>query len=310
MSKKKKRRANIPPATLLRPRLENLWADDVLLHKESAAIEEELKVLARDVTSDLFVATALRAYEAASKAAQAKLDEVLPGWLAENGHAETLHGMMAAQSLAPGLHRLALTWLEAADVDTDGLEAQPSLFMEAYYLDDEEGWGAPSQAQATVFWYTDYKKNQARGFSFLLDYNPPWDGSVKDVYIVPQRSPKSLIAGFKKVWDDSLVPLELVSPERIKTVILKALHCNREAEIRLPRDLINARSLFEDHVLSLPDGPDTPTFTMGDFDILAQQGKAPAQLMHIEQTMGRRVRGEDGEEVVIMDLRGPKNIGL
>ncbi len=44
--------------------------------------------------------------------------------------------------------------------------------------------------------------------------------------------------------------------------------------IRLPRDLIAARALFLEHVLTLPDGPYTPSFSLQDLDELARTGRA------------------------------------
>lgn len=303
MGKKKKRRINISPASVLRPRMDNLWADEALLHKENAAIEGDLDVLARDVSPELFVKTMLHAYQAASEAAQAKLDEVVPHWLDQSGHKDTLKRMASEHELRPGLGSQALAWLEASGVDTGSFDRQPSLFMEAHYYDDGDLFGEPSQAFVSVFWYTGRRRKRAYGLTFLLDYNPPWDGSVKDVIVVPRRPPRSLLKDFQEIWGRGGMEPETVDPERAKTVILEALGCNREAEIRLPRDLIRARDRFERQVLALPDGPDTPDFTMEDFDFLARHGESPEDIMHIEQTVGRRVRTEDGEEVVVMDMR-------
>ena len=91
-----------------------------------------------------------------------------------------------------------------------------------------------------------------------------------------------------------------ISAERAKTVILTALNCNRTADIRLPRDLIAERKTFDRYVMSLPDAPDTPSFTVEDFDLLARQGKRPEEIMHFEQTVGRRVRFGDGEQVLVI----------
>ena len=301
MSKRKKRkRIDISPATVLRPRLDKLWADEALLHKEDAAIGGDLDVLARDVEPDFFVKTMLRAYVAASEPARDRMDRVLPRWLSERNCAETLEEMARARSLGPDLRPLALTWLEAAGVDTEPLESPPSLFLEAYYHDDEALLGEKSQAYVASFRYTSSRRNRAQGMGFLLDYNPPWDGSVKDILITPRRRPQKLLKYVMDFWERSDMEPESVSAERAKTVILTALNCNRAADVRLPRDLIGAREIFERHVLSLPDGPDTPSFTMDDFDHLAGHGKSPEEIVHFEQTVGRRIRLEDGSEVVVM----------
>ena len=108
------------------------------------------------------------------------------------------------------------------------------------------------------------------------------------------------------MWDRGGMKLETISAERAKTVVLTALNCNRAADLRLPRDLIAARKFFVRYVLPLPDAPDTPAFTririrsLDDFDYLARHGQRPEEVVDFEQTVGRRVRMEDGEETLVM----------
>jgi hypothetical protein len=82
--RKKKKATRISPASTLRPRLDNLWAESALLHKDDDAIERDLDVVARDVAPGLFVKTMLRAYVAASAPVRARLDGVLPRWLSRH----------------------------------------------------------------------------------------------------------------------------------------------------------------------------------------------------------------------------------
>ena len=296
----KKKRPGISAETLLRPRLDRLWADDALLHKDDAAVTGDLDVLARDVTPEMFLKTALYAYQAASEAVQARLDAVMPGWLARHDLVDTLQALAADQALGPQTRLPALAWLEAAGRETAELARQPSLFFEAHYLDDEMEWEEKAQAYVGVLWYTSPSKDRAQGLGFLIDYHPPWDGSVKDAMVMPQRSPQGLLRHVKSFWREGEAELQDISPERAKTIILTALNCNREAEIRLHRDLIKVRDMFERWVLSLPDEPDTPDFTMQDFDHLSEHGQRPEEIMHFEQTVGRRVRMKDGQELLIM----------
>jgi hypothetical protein len=301
MSKKKRPRRNIPPATLLRPRMEDLFRDDTLLPKEDAAIQEALRALTQGVSDRLFVKTLLRAYAAASEAVQARLDAILPEWLAAHDDVEVLQMLAEERSLGPDLRPIALAWLDAAGTDTTDLARIPTLFMEAYYFDDENIRivGDRSQGFSAIFWYTNTKKRRAQCMTFLLDFNPPWDGSVKDIMVSPKKPPNQLLKWFQSVWSDSIVP-ESINPAQLKTVVLEALACNREAEIRLPRDMILARGLFEAQILALPDEPETPKFTMKDFDFLATHGERPEGIMAFEQTVGRRVRLESGEEAIIL----------
>ena len=296
----KKTRRRFTPAMMLQPQMQRLFADAAFLHKEESAIRRDLEALARDVSSKRFVKTLLHVCEAASEAVQARLDDVLPRWLAQSGHLAVLNDLTAARLLAPDLRPRALDWLEAAGVDTADPEGRLSLFWKAYYRDDEAWLGEKSQAYVAVFWYTDLQRRRARSLTFLLDYNPPWDGSIKDVITTHPQSAQRLLEEFLSSWRQADIPPETISPERAKTVIVQALTCNRETEIRLPRDVIRARDLIERYVLSLPDGPDTPAFTMEDFDVLARHGESAEGIRYFEHTVGRRVRLDDGEELLII----------
>jgi len=298
--KRKKKHRNIPPATMLRPRLEKLWADNALLHKDEAAIAGDLNVLTKDISPELFVKTLLRSYRAASETVQSHLEDILPRWLSQSGYMDTLEELAASHALGADFQPLAITWLEATGIDPADIKKQPSLFLNAYYYDDEAVLGDKSQAYVVVTWYTDSRKRRAQGLGFLLDYNPPWDGSVKDVNITPKWAPDRLQREFIAHWNQRDMELKSISPERAKTVILTALACNREFEVRLSRDTAKEKDTFEKHILSLPNGPDTPAFTMKDFDFLALQGKPAEEIMEFEQTVGRRIRLEDGEEIVLI----------
>jgi hypothetical protein len=298
MGKKKHRR--FTPEMMLQPRLKKLFTDEVFPDKEETVIKDSLEELAHGISSKRFVKTLLYTYEAAPEAAQSRLDDVLPHWLAQSGHLDALTDLTAAGLLDPDLRPRALAWLEAAGLDTANLDSRLSLFWKAYYRDDRELLGEKSQAYVAVFWYTDLRKKRARSLTFLLDYNPPWDGSVKDVIVESPRSAKRMIKEFVQNWRQTDLDPETISPERAKTVILTALICNREADIRLPRDVVRARDLIKRYVLTLPDGPDTPAFTMEDFDFLARHGKPTEEIRHFEHTVGRRVRLDNGKDILVM----------
>jgi hypothetical protein len=64
--------------------------------------------------------------------------------------------------------------------------------------------------------------------------------------------------------------------------------------------LIAAREHLIRQVLSLPDGPNTPSFTTKDIDFLCRNGQRPEDIMRYERTVGRRVRMSDGKELLVM----------
>ena len=303
MSKRKKnRRPRRPPTILLRPRLDKLWADDALHEKDDVAIEADLDAISHGVKPDMLLQTILRAYLAAAVRSRTRLDGVLPGWLSGHNHLSRLKEMVLDGSLHTDLHPQALAWMEAGGIDSQAVVGElQDRFFQAYYFDDVDLVGEKSQATVQVFWYTSQKKNRAQGMVFLLDYNPPWDGSVKDIMVTSRRPAEELVEGILVQWASTGMVLEEISAEEAKTVILTALHCNREANLRLPRDLILERETFVRCVLSLPDAPDTPPFTIEDFDSLADRGQPPEEVVYLEQTVGRRVRFGDGEEVLMMN---------
>jgi hypothetical protein len=64
--------------------------------------------------------------------------------------------------------------------------------------------------------------------------------------------------------------------------------------------LISHREYFLRYILTLPNTPETPTFTHEDFNALIHADRTPESIMAFEQNVGRRVRMDDGEEVFVM----------
>jgi hypothetical protein len=288
----------------LRARLDALWSDAALPNKDDAAVEADLDVVARGIQPDFLLQTMLRAYRAALAESRARLDNIVPRWLQSRNHLPVLGKMIARRELESDLMPPALVWLQASGVDTKAwAQAPEEMFYRAYYFDDIELLGELSQAVVFVFWYTSPRKNRVQGMNFLLDYNPPWDGAVKDITLFPQVTPQDMLTRFVKRWEERGQDLRPVSASEAKTRILAALQCSRKSNIRLPRDLITTREIFVRNVLSLPDGADTPRLTLADLDYMTKNGQTPEEIMHIEQTVGRRVRMKDGKELWV--LGGP-----
>jgi hypothetical protein len=295
MSKRRKKRSKrrFSPDLSFRPRLDALWADDALSKKSDAAIKDGLDAISSGIKQDVLLRTLLRAYMAAPDASRARLGGLLPDWLRERGHLSALQALAA--SLSGALRRQALAWMQAAGVDVkESILHSRDLFLSAYHYGDE------SQAAVAVFWYTHQKKNRAHGMGFLVDYNPPWEGAVKDVVVFPRQNPKRLIDDYLDLWARGGTIMESTGGSEAKTEILTALHCNLDAEISLPRDLLHRRELFARCVLALPDGLHTPSFTLDDFDFLSEHGERPEEIVNFERTVGRRVRMDDGKELLVM----------
>ncbi len=159
-------------------------------------------------------------------------------------------------------------------------------------------YGNIFQGVVQVYWYTDRRQLRVRGLTFLIDYNPPWEGAVKDIAVLPARAPEEAIARSVK----GFLALQEIEAAEAKRRILMALKANREQGMRLPRDLIAVRGLFLEHVLTLPDTEDTPRFTAADFDELARTGRSAEALVLDERLHGGRTRLPDGSEVTILQV--------
>ena len=295
--KKQKVQPSMSPAAVLRPRLETLWANPAWPQGEESSLCADLSTVVRGTDVPFFLRTMLRAYQAALAPAQSRLAQVLPGWLRDNGYLAELARIASDSSLDDASRNLALSWLQAGGADTSALAVrqEEDTFYGAYYYGDD------SQAVLIVLWYKDGRRSRVQGFSFLLDFNPPWEGAVKDINALPQRHPRAAIREFVGIWGPDILPAP-VSAEEAANRLLEALERNRQENIRLPDDLISHRDSFQRHVLPLLERASGGNFTMASFDELSHADRTAESIMHFEHTVGRRVRMEDGKEVFLLGI--------
>jgi hypothetical protein len=302
MSKSRKsrkvKRASVQfsPLTMLRPRLDALLSDAALAESVAPEVIERLEAVCADLPPDDFLPTLLRALDSALAPVQARLDEVVPTWLGARHGIEALHRLVQRHTLTPSGQNRALAWLQATGSDPVALQEfrQETPFYGAYrYADD-------SQGLINILWYTDGRRRHIQGLGFLIDYNPPWEGAIKDVLVAEPGSPERALRRYVHFWTDRGMPLQPVSDAAAKREVFECLAVNRREGIRLPHDLIVHRRLFVEHILSLSDTPETPPFTAEDFDALSRTGETVESLRRFEQQVGRRVRLEDGKEIIVM----------
>jgi len=300
-SRKKRRlnrpRRNIPLLTLLRPRLDKLLGNETLTGKDVPAIKTDLDAVFKGLEASRFLPILLKAYQSAPAQVQLRLDEVIPEWLAERGGVEPLLELLKRHDTDQEGDKCARVWLEAVGADLSGLQEPQAqtLFYQAFTYTDQ------SQGLIIVLWYADRRRRKVRGMNFLVDFNPPWEGAIKDIMVLPPLSPQRAIEEYIGSWEQQGMPPEPLGAAEVKVEVLRGLEANRRESIRLPRDLIHSRRLFLEQVLSLPDMLDTPSFTADDFNELSHSRKTPESIRHFEQTVGRRIRIENGEEMLVID---------
>ena len=294
--KAKRSQVRLSPLSMLRPRLDALLSDAALAEAAAPDLLAQLDAVCAGMKPEDVLPILLRATASAPVPMQARLDELVPGWLRTWQGSEALHRLVQRHTLSPSAHTRALAWLEAAGVDTSALQVLQleTPFYDAYRYSDD------SQGLITILWYTDSRRRYVQGMGFLIDYNPPWEGAVKDLLICEPRAPEQALHHYVHFWTDRGMPLQSISDAAVKQEVLACLAINRREGIRLPHDLIVNRRLFVEHILSLPDPPDTLPFTAEDFDILSRTGETAESIRRFEQQVGRRVRLEDGKELLVM----------
>ncbi len=296
--KKGQRRPNLSPMTMLRPRLDGLWGNPDWTEQDESAQQADLDAVTKGIKPLDFLPVLAKAYATAPAAAQKSLDKTLPDWLQAQGFVDDLQAALERHLFPPEDAQAALAWLQAAGVDTSLMEEESSTFYHALIGSDVMG----SQRTLALFWYTSYRRDRVRGLSILIDYNPPWEGAAKDILPLPQAAPQRAVQNYFSVWKGRGVDFEPLGPVEAKKHVIDLFLANRKEGIRLHRDIAALRDEFARHLFSLPDGPETPVFTLEDFDELVQEGKSAESLMMYEQTVGRRVRTEDGTEIMLLGM--------
>lgn len=291
-SRKKRSRPNISPLSVLRPQLDRLFGSPNFAEQEMKEIENKLQALIEDIESNLFLPILLKAYQNASPAVQTRLDDVIPNWLAAEEYDETLIDFIQKQMLDPEDQKIALQWLgdqghDIREIKAEIPEAYP--FYKAFIYEDEFG----SQAHFSIMWYTDHHKSKTIALHFLFDYNPPWEGAVKDSFYRITKADR--INEMELHFDNSGLNKTYLSDAEAKQILFEALDANRSEGIRLPKDLIAMRNRFWELIPTLPDSPTTIPFTPQDFELMSQQGQSPEQINQFERTVGRRARIDDQE---------------
>lgn len=302
MAKKKKpqRAPNLSPLSLLRPRLDGLLNNPEWATGNATTIYADLNAVVKGIDATAYLPILLKTVNDAAPITQQRLTELLPTWLEQAGAVDELATLVEQGNLQPQELLRAGTLLQAVGVAVSPVSAEAGhAFHSAYYGADELG----SQAFLIFLWAANRQQSRVRGLSFLIDFNPPWDGAVKDVMTLPQRSPREMVEQFVDRWRHQEVGMDIeqLDAPAAKQRLIEVLSCNRTHKIRLPHDLVVIRDLVAKHLLALPDAPNTLPFTLVDFDELARSGESAESITHMEQTIGHRVRLGDGTEIIVKE---------
>jgi hypothetical protein len=167
------------------------------------------------------------------------------------------------------------------------------LFAEAKAHDESE-W----QSSLHVLFYTDKRRYSQHGFGMLLDRNPPWNGAVKDFFLITASYAERFKQKVNTMFEYGISPLQPYSASEIKEIIYKALQANKHEGIRLPQDLVSERDVFLEFWDKLPQTPSIEPFTREDFNALTKLRRSAESIMDFEQNVGREII-ENGVKTIV-----------
>src|SRR6266849_5778630 len=215
---RKPKRPNIAPATVMRARLEAAWLAEDAAQQTPEQLRAALQSASEGLKPEMMIGVVLPVFADAQPEVQARLEKILPEWLARQDGLRVLEALVSQDRLPMALQAIALTWLAAGGRDVHLLApSAESTLHSAYELDDS------SQAAVCVLWYSNPQRNRARGLQFLIDHNPPWNGAIKDVMLFPNKPPGTLIQRYVDMWKERGQAMTSIDAASVKRKLVLAL---------------------------------------------------------------------------------------
>lgn len=295
MAKKQRQPAQPNPAIRLsglRPRLAQLFVSA----PEAPALRAELDRLTDGLKPASYLPVLVSAYTDTPQADRAQLAEPLGVWLRAGGRLAALREVAARQAFEAPAHEYVSAWLEAgglAPVAAPALAAA-DLFIEAYEVGDA------SQASVTLFWYEDPRRRRVIAASFLIDYEPPWEGSLKDLAYLSFRDIGRAHEEYFASWRTAGLHQRPIGLTDAMGQVWATLRQSQAQGIRLPADFIKVMFDVVPMLLGLPSDPDSPALSIEELMELATKGRSPEDLRRDEQLLGFQKRMPDGSILRIL----------
>jgi hypothetical protein len=188
MAKKDKAKTpNFPAAVLMRPRLDAMWQAPEWLQTSEMRQLDELDALVRGVAPAQYLPILLRAFGALEPAVQEDLAPLLVTWLKRRDDIAELKAMLEDGRFDATSSVIARQWLDRAG---EMVNLTPQAAAEQFYTASEGADKLGSQGILYIAWYANRQRSRVRGCYFLIDYNPPWEGSIKDIMWYNWRDPE------------------------------------------------------------------------------------------------------------------------
>ncbi|GAB4424613.1 MAG: hypothetical protein OHK0015_03650 [Chloroflexi bacterium OHK40] len=294
----KKARPGTQPNPALRlsnlgPRLARLLANPA---SDPQTIRAELDLMIEGLKPLSYLPIVISTFAALPEAQREPLDTMLSTWIQERGLLPVLHNLEDRRTFQEPARSLARQLLEAGGHSLAAEEPinLADLFLAAYEL------GEASQDAPTIFWHEDERRRRVCSASFLIDFEPPWEGAVKDLAFDTYRNFDQARERFFSLWQARGLAPRAISASTAAQRVWRALRQNQSQAIRLPIDLIAAIPQVLPFLLALPLPPDVEPLTLDEIEALATTGRSPESIRTEERMLGYQTRMPDGSVIRIM----------
>lgn len=278
----------------LRPRLDRLFAGKA----DATELQAELDRLTDGLKPESFLPLLVGAFASAPASQRDRLDEPLATWLRDRGMLTALRDLEARRLSDEDERAIARAWLGAGGVSPaseQSSDIQPAeLVIAAYEVGDA------NQASVTLFWHEDGRRRRVRAASFLIDFQPPWEGALKDLAYFSFRDFARAHAEYFASWREAGLEQRAIAVTEATRQIWACLGQSKARVIRLPADFIPVKSELMPFLRSLPTDPDVATLSPDEITLLAAVGRRPEDLRRDEQRFGYQRRMADGSIVRII----------
>jgi hypothetical protein len=276
-------------------RLERLFMEQT----DPAELGAALDRLTDGLKPTSFLPLLVGAFAAAPDSQRALLDEPVSTWLREHGLLTVLRDLELRHLPGAPEREMMRAWLAAGGIaPLSSQDLNPvDRMIAAYEVSDE------AQASVTLFYFVDGRRRRVRISSFLIDFQPPWEGALKDLAYRSFPDAERARDEYFAVWEENIHEQRPIAVTDATRRVWTALRQSQAQGIRLPADFVAVMGEVVPFLLALPVDPEAPALTPDEIKALASTGRKPEDIVRDERLFGYQQRLPDGS--ILRILRPP-----
>jgi hypothetical protein len=151
-----------------------------------------------------------------------------------------------------------------------------------------------------LFWYEDARRRRVRATAFLIDFEPPWEGALKDVAHRSFRSIDHAHSDFFAIWQEDGFQYHLIDKASATQRVWASLRQSQAQGIRLPADFIPLMAEIMPLLHALAAASDIAALSETESSALATSGRSVEALRREERLLGYQKRMPDGKILYIL----------